>query len=86
MTNWRDLFHSRKIFPTKMSGYISTFKNLVSKVESVLHLLGILSDDMVLVDLLKPAADILMQDVEDEIIDGLARYLYLPQTYGAYAF
>jgi hypothetical protein len=49
---------------------------MINKVESVLHLLGILSDDAVIVDLLVPAVHILMDDVDDELVDNLARFMY----------
>jgi hypothetical protein len=42
---------------------------MVNKEESVLRFLGILEDDIVLVDLLKPALDILIDEIEDRISD-----------------
>jgi len=44
-------------------------------VESILHLFGIIGDDAVLLDMLKPALDILNDDLNDEIIEGLSYFL-----------
>jgi hypothetical protein len=56
---------------------ISTFKSIAGKVESVLHLFGVLDDDMVLLDLLEPALNILIDDMHDEIIDGISYYYFM---------
>jgi len=64
------------IISTISSG-ISTFKSIAGKVESVLHLFGVLDDDMVLLDLLEPALDLLIDDLHDEIIDGISFYYFL---------
>jgi hypothetical protein len=60
-----------------ISSGISTFKEITGKVESVMHCMGVLDDDMVLLDLLTPALDILIDDMHDEILDGISYYMWL---------
>jgi hypothetical protein len=62
---------------TTVSSGISTFKEITGKVENVCHALGVLDDDMVLLDLLTPALDILVDDMKDEILDGISYYMWL---------
>jgi hypothetical protein len=60
-----------------ISSGICTFKNLVGKAEIVLKLIGILEEDMILVDLLRLALDILIEDIHDKIIDRISLFCFL---------
>jgi hypothetical protein len=56
---------------------IWTFKNMVKKKESLFRFLGILEDDMILVDLLRPALDILIFHIHDKIMDEISSFLLM---------
>jgi hypothetical protein len=55
---------------------ISTVKIVEYKAESLLRFHGILEDDMVLVDLLRPTSDILIDDIHNEIVDGISLFYF----------
>jgi hypothetical protein len=55
---------------------MSIFKNIVGKAENVLKIMGILKDDMILVDLLRLAMDILIEDIHNKIMDRIAEFSY----------
>jgi hypothetical protein len=48
----------------------------MGKAENFFRFFDVISDNMVLVDLLRPALDILIDYIPDEVIDGISGFYF----------